>query len=398
MSTESDYIAFRKKMAEELSDRFCRMHRTYPIQNNKIVFSAFEGDGGFCCNPRYIAEELHKIRDDYELVWLTHNDKAPFPQYIRVVSDTIENVAYELATAKVWVDNYRKPFGTLKRDGQYYIQTWHASIGFKAVGLYRGDAFPEIAKLVSEWDSNLADYFISNSEYCDRVYPKKLLYNGPTLRTGSPRVDCLINRKGELHKKIRDYYNIPKDTKLILFAPTFRGGNQKEKKQVIADIPSIDFIRVIDNMEEKFGGDWKVLLRLHPQLSAKLEEMPLNEKNEKFIDVSQAADISEVMAACDMVITDYSSCAFDASFAQIPVLLYADDVQEYIKNRGQFMWKKEELPFDVAESNDELVNNIKKFDYEKYKSDVECFMKKHGVVERGDASHQVASFIEKLVG
>lgn len=28
-----------------------------PIKKNKIVFSAFEG-GGYCCNPKYIAEEL----------------------------------------------------------------------------------------------------------------------------------------------------------------------------------------------------------------------------------------------------------------------------------------------------------------------------------------------------
>ncbi len=397
MSQENEYVAYRKEEADKLSKLFFILHTKYPIDKNKIVFSTFEGDGGFCCNPRYIAEEIHRSNPDYDMVWLTHNKNAVFPDYIRVVDDTQENAAYELATAKVWVDNYRKPFGTIKRPGQYYIQTWHASIGFKAVGLYRGSKFPEIARLVSEWDSNLADYFLSNSDYCDRVYPKKLLYNGPTLRTGSPRVDCLINNREELKRIIKQRYNLADNTKILLFAPTFRGGNQSGKKQVVADIPQIDFKRVIMALQKKFGGNWKIFLRLHPQLAAKLNSMPMDDKSDDFIDVSQAPDISEIMAASDMIITDYSSCAFDAGFANIPVLLYADDVQEYIANRGQFMWNREELPFDIAETNEQLEYNIMKFDDEIYKKRIGTFMQKNGVVEDGHAANKAANYIISLM-
>lgn len=392
MSTDS-YIGERKRKAEELSKKFREAWNKYPIKNNKIVFSTFEGDGGFCCNPKYIAEELHRRDIDCEMVWLTHDVSRPFPDYIKVVEDTTDNLVYHLSTAKVWIDNYRKPFGTLKREGQIYIQTWHASIGFKAVGLYRGDLFPPIARMVSEWDSNLADYFISNSDYCDRVYPKKLLYNGPTLRTGSPRVDCLINRKVEFHSVIRKQFNLDEKVRLLLFAPTFRGGNQKGKKQVVADIPNVDFSKVIKAMKERFGGEWKVLLRLHPQLSAKLSEMPINEKSEALIDVSQYPDISELMAASDMILTDYSSCAFDALFAHIPVLLFADDVQEYIENRGKFMWEKEDLPFLMAETNETLIDNIYSLDEKIYKNKADCFMQKQGVNEDGSASKYVVDYL-----
>lgn len=396
MQSEDEYIALRKKQADSLSRKFLLM-RMFPIKKNKIVFSAFEGDGGFCCNPRYVAEELHRRKKGYKMVWLVHDVTRKFPDYIKVVKDTPWNIAYHLSTAKVWIDNYRKPLGTLKRKGQCYIQTWHASIGFKAVGLYRGKAFPKIARMVSEWDSNLADYFISNSDYCDKVYPKKLLYSGPTLRTGSPRVDCLINCKEELREEIRKRYCINKETKLLLYAPTFRGGNQKGNKQVFADVPNIDFNSLVRALKQKFDGQWKVLLRLHPQISAKLEEMPLLEKDENLIDVSQAPDISEILAACDMVITDYSSCAFDACFAQIPVLLYADDIQEYIENRGRFMWKKEELPFDIAENNNELMQNISRFDYNKYVERVKVFMDKQGVLEDGQASKRLADVVEEYL-
>lgn len=394
MSSEERYIRRRKRQAKCLSLLFMIM-RIFPIKQNKVVFAAFEGDGGFGCNPRYIAEELHRRNHGLEMVWLTHDIKRGFPTYIRPVRDTEVNTAYHLSTAKVWVDNYRKPLGTLKRKGQLYIQTWHASLGFKAVGLFRGEGFPRIARIVSEWDSGLADYFLSNSDYCDRIYPKKLLYDGPTLRTGSPRCDIIVNDRQSIRQDIRERYGIPEKMKLLLYAPTFRGGNQKAKKGVMAMMPSIDFGRLLSALSDKFGGEWKVMLRLHPQLAAIYEGMPVADKDESFIDVSQADDMSELIAASDMLITDYSSCAFDAAFGGIPVLLYADDVDEYIKSRGQFMWKKEELPFAIAETNETLMNNVNNFDEEKYKLTVRGFMEYHGVQEDGHASERIADVIEE---
>lgn len=396
MAEEDLYIKKRRKEAKRLSLKFLIM-RIFPIKKNKIVFSTFEGDGGFCCNPRYIAEEFYKRHPNFEFVWLTKNINRQFPDYIKVIKYSPWRLAYQLSTAKVWVDNYRKPFGTLKRKNQIYIQTWHASLGFKAVGLYRGNLFPEIARIVSEWDSSLADYFISNSDYCDRVFPRKLLYNGPTLHTGSPRVDCLINCKNELRKEMRNFYNLSQDTNIVLFAPTFRGGNQKGKKQVITDAPSIDFDQLLATLKNKFNGDWIIFLRLHPQLSAKMQNMPLKKIDTRTIDVSQASDISQIMGGCDLVITDYSSCAFDACFADIPVLLYADDVQSYIENRGKFMWSKEELPFLMAQTNDELMNNIAAFDLKKYLEAVKLFKDTNGICENGNASELVVDKIMDLI-
>lgn len=396
MSNEAAYICKRRLKARGLGVLFLIM-RICPVKDNKIVFAAFEGAGGFGCNPKYIAEELHRRNKNLEMVWLTHDINHGFPDYIQPVKNTKINTAYHLSTAKVWVDNYRKPFGTLKRKGQLYIQTWHASIGFKAVGLFRGDAFPKIAKIVSEWDSNLADYFISNSEYCDKVYPKKLLYNGPTLRTGSPRCDIIVGDRKQIRLDIRSRYNLSENRKIILYAPTFRGGTQSEKKSVVPNTSGIDFERTITALSGQFGGEWVVMLRLHPQLAAIYETMPVDKKSDKTIDVSQADDTSELIAAADALITDYSSCAFDAMYGKIPVFIYADDVEDYIKKRGQFMWKKEELPFSIATDNDELEKNIEQFDYENYKSLCNAFMDKQGVLEDGQASRRVVDFIEEWI-
>ncbi len=372
--------------------------RVFPVKKNKIVFSTFEGDGGYCCNPRYIADELIRRGRKYEMIWLLHDTGKSFPNEIRKVKDSFLNVAYHLSTAKIWIDNYRKPYGTLKRTGQVYIQTWHASMGFKAVGLFRGKNFPRIAELVSRNDSALIDYLISNSDYCTAIYPKKLLYEGPVLKTGSPRCDCLFTSAEILHRQIRSKFDLPAEIRIALYAPTFRGGSQNKKKQVFSEMPSLDFPRLKESLEKKFGGKWMVFLRLHPQLSAQLKSMPIQVHFDWLLDVSQEDDMSELLAASDVLITDYSSCAFDAAFAMIPVFLYADDVQSYRNSRGQFMWKREELPFPAAENNNQLIERIVAFDYNSYRSVMRQFMNHHGVIEDGHASQRVVDVIEKICG
>lgn len=394
--SEEAYIRKRKRKAAALSMVY-HLLRIFPIRRNKIVFTAFEGDGGYCCNPRYIAEALLKRQEAYEMVWLVNNMTRQFPEGIRKVRNTFWRRAYHLATAKVWVDNSRKAYGTAKRKNQMYIQTWHAALEFKAVGKFRGDRFPRIAYLVSEYDSKLADYVLSNSEWCTRLYPEMLLYDGEIWKTGSPRCDVLVSGREQKYKEIRERYHIPGDAKIVMFAPTFRGGSQRGKRQVYVEEPTLEFASLTEALRKRFGGEWYVMLRLHPQLAAQLEGIPLRNRVEHMVDVSQADDMNEVLAAADVFITDYSSSAFDAINMYLPVFLYADDLKEYVEERGELMWDMHKLPFPVAESNERLQGDILGFSEEAYRKGIGDFLKEHGVLEDGHASERVAERIWEAV-
>lgn len=394
--SEVSYTRKRKRKAGFVYFAYVVL-RIFPVKKNKIVFTAFEGDGGFCCNPRYIAEALLQKKEKFELIWLVNNMNRQFPEGIHKVKNTFWRRAYHLATAKVWVDNSRKAYGTAKRKKQMYIQTWHAALEFKAVGKFRGKKFPEIARLVSEYDSKLADYVLSNSKWCTELYPEMLLYDGEIWKTGSPRCDVLITRREEKYRQIRVRYGIPAEAKIVMFAPTFRGGGQKGKRQVYVDVPTLNFELLTSALREKFGGDWYIMLRLHPQLAAQLDGLPLHHKAEHMIDVSQADDMNEVLAATDVFITDYSSSAFDALNMYIPVFLYADDLQEYTAERGELMWDMYKLPFSIAETNEQLRQNILQFAEETYQKAVRCFLNEHEVVEDGRASVRVADKIGKFI-
>ena len=59
--------------------------------------------------------------------------KGNFPEKINLVNIHSKRALYELATAKLWIDNQRKipsiKKGLEKKEGQFYIQTWHGSLG-----------------------------------------------------------------------------------------------------------------------------------------------------------------------------------------------------------------------------------------------------------------------------
>lgn len=127
--TERQYIVYRKIKAAVRSTAFY-LCRIFPIDRNLICVCTFEGKGGFGCNPKYIVQELHKERPDLKFVWLVNRvGEHEFPDYIRQVPNSFWSSAYYLTRSKVWIDNYRKPLGTVKRKGQYYINTWHGCVG-----------------------------------------------------------------------------------------------------------------------------------------------------------------------------------------------------------------------------------------------------------------------------
>ena len=396
--SETIYITKRKCKAflHSLTFLLCRI---FPIDHKKVVLWTFEGDGGYGCSPKYIAEEILKQnregRTNFRIIWLLNDISKPFPKEITKVKSTLWSRAYHLSTAGTWISNSRTFYGTRKRKNQCYIQTWHATMCIKPIGKYRGNRLPKMAYIVSKYDSGLINYVLSGSSWCDHMYRDGLIYNGKIIKTGTPRCDVLLNQKEEKYKQMRAEYQIPQDAKILLYAPTFRGGSQSGQRSVNTEESTVDFERLTEALEKRFGGTWYIFLRLHPQLAAKMEKLQVGQKSERLIDVSQRPDMNEIIAGSDAFLTDYSSAIFEAAMAGIPGFIYADDLEEYIVDRGDLMFDMYQLPFSVAVDNDGLMEKIEEFDEEKYKRDVEEFMKGVGNMEDGKASERIVAVIKR---
>lgn len=375
--------------------------RIFPIKQRKIVFCTIEGTTGYTCNPKYIAEELIRqnkniiCSEQFELIWLVNDVTKHFPNEIKVIHNSLWNRAYQLSTAHFWIDNSRKQLEVRKRKGQIYIQTWHAKLGFKPTCLDRGESFSKIAYLVSEHDSNMIDYVLSNSRWYDQTLPTGMIYKGPVLRTGSPRCDILLSDKTGIRKKVRKDYSLPEGAKILMYAPTFRGGNQGTNRTIAVNQGFPDFRRLKENLEIRFCGEWFIFLRLHPQLAVR--KVVFETADEIIVDISQVDDMYEVLAGCDVFMTDYSSAAFDAASMKIPVFLYADDYMEYEGERGKLLWDLRRLPFPLAIDDDELKTQIISFDDDLYQRELERLFLDTEMVEDGKASKKVVEKIKSLV-
>lgn len=412
---EVHYIRYRKLKA--LGNRVCfLLCRIFPIRKNRISVCTFEGKGGFGCNPKYIVEELHKRNPEIEFVWFVNNMAVTFPEYIRKVPNTLWSRAYWLSTSMIWIDNYRKPYGTCKRKGQYYINTWHGTIGFKSTGLWRGDAFSKMAYLVSKNDSDMIDIVVIDSEWCEEMFPKGLVYSGEFLKSGAPRNDILYGDRESYKKNFCSKHKIDEKAKIVMFAPTFREGSVNGKRTVFSEVWTLDFKRLLDNLEKRFGGIWYLCLRVHPQIAVNMEEYRDDQLKERLIDESKADDMYEILAAMDVFITDYSSAAMDASFAHMPVFLYADDIETYVKDRGSLLWNLSTdshipitnnktmtpnidaiLPYPIAQNNEELEDAVLNYDYDVYIEKMKKFENAVHLVFDGHASAKVANQIEKYM-
>ena len=395
MTSEEAYIRKRIWSARIQSIPFY-LCRIFPIKRKKIVFCCIEGTTGYTCNPKYIAEELIRRNEGYELVWLVDDTTKEFPKEIHVARNTLWTRAYHLSTARFWIDNSRKQLEARKRKGQTYIQTWHGMLGFKPNCLERGASFPRLAYLVSKHDSDMIDYILSNSECFDKRMPAAMMYRGPMLRTGSPRCDILVNGAVEARKRVRQDYGLAEDANILMYAPTFRGGSQGTVRTIAASEGYPDYTRLIRALEKRFGGKWYIFLRLHPQLVVR--GLDQNKSNESVIDVSRVDDLYELLAGCDAFLTDYSSAAFDAAVMRIPVFLYADDYAEYERERGKLLWDLRKLPFPLAENDEELDENIRKFEEKTYQKSLEQLFRETEMTEDGKAAERVVDCINDEAG
>lgn len=353
----------------------------FPINEKKICISSYFGKG-YGDNPKYIVEELHGRTNAYKIIWIVKNmNDTNFPEWIIPVKRHSLAALYHIATAGIWIDNCRKHRALKRRKKQKYIQTWHGSVALKKV---ENDAKEKLDILYIKdavQDSKNATLFISNGNWCTNWFRNSYWYDGKIIESGTPKIDILINAKTEEMNKFRKKAGVKSGYKIAIYAPTFRVNNN-------TDCYCIDYERLIKSLEKRFGGEWVVLLRLHPNLAGS----HISTKTNNTVEVTDYPDMYELLAISDVLITDYSSTMFEMSYTKKPVFLFATDINDYMNDRGTY-FTFDELPFPLAENNDELEKNILNFDSKNYIEKSEAFLKRLGAVEDGHASERVVDAI-----
>ena len=370
-------------------------YKDAPVQKNKILFRT-NNRMSYNCNAKYIAQEIIRRKLPYDLVWLVNPyilnyiKKGHIPPQIRLVVMNTQEAIYEYATAKVWVENNNhNPYlmrGFHKKKGQFFINTWHASIDLKQVVKKPGFT-------MRQWNeyrrySKCVDYFISGAKWETKLREKMFHAKGKVLQIGHPRNDILITGDHEsIRKRVFKAVGICDHKRVLLYSPTWRAGNH-------VDSYLTDYGTIIQACAARFGEEWTIATRLHPFCLSLTKAKDI--RSVSCVDVSEYPDMQELLIAADAMITDYSSCVMDYLLLRKPAFLYAPDRTRYEKMEG-LLYPLEETPFPVAQDLQTLLSNIKNFDYVTYLQRCEAFCRKKGYEEDGKASSRAVDFIETLI-
>lgn len=362
----------------------CQILAVFPIKNNQILFKAYSGVQ-YSCNPKYICEYLlDKHPDELKIVWAFRSpDHYKYLQSkgIKAIRWLSLYYLYILATSKVIVSNVGGDSALPRRKGQIFIETWHGSGAYKKGDKNTAKRHQQDAQL----SLSAISIFLSGAKSFEKYLIRETLElkDIPVLSVGCPRNDIFFNKDkiAKASSKIHKQFSIPSDCGIVLYAPTYRN-------DLHSMLYEINFSLILEMLERRFHRKFVFGVRLHYIFS----KTYFKGKELSCIDFSAYDDMQELLCASDVLITDYSSCMWDFSLMYRPCFIYATDVDKYIQERD-FFTPMDKWPFLIAHDNDELAQNIMKFNEEDYVKRVQEHHKELGCCETGHAAQIVGDLI-----
>ena len=357
-----------------------RIFCIFPIKNNRVIFQAYDGKQ-YSCNPKYICEYMLKNGKPIEIIWSLNN-----PDNYKLAEGIVKTKCYSLKwmyyvmTSKVIVSNTRPKTIFPARKKQVFIETWHAGGAYKEVGI-NVKSQNKWEKWVLDWsqkkEAQRTTLFLSSSE----IFTKYNIniahdYYGDILCSGMPRNDIFFNQQAYAEARERTRKELGLTGNVVLFAPTWRyDGN----------VPSFDFERVKRFLSDKYKRNVVIMVRNHSLSNTKYNDR---------LDVSDYADMQDLLCAADVLITDYSSSIWDYSFTYRQCYLYVPDLEKYIDEQG-FYTDIYTWGFPLCRNDDELISEMERFDSADFRKKMNDHHARYGSYEKGTATKV---FCEKLFG
>lgn len=321
------------------------------------------GDGALALQ-RYAAAHGH------DTLWLTataREDREAAALGIRTVRK--RGLRGWWATARAGVLVVTHGFGDANRyanSGAFVVQLWHG-IPLKRIGLDSPattqvpavPGAPQLRRVIAFLYRSAAQRIrvlpAASHRSRGRLESAFRLQDDRVIVTGEPRVDVLSagsleERRQRASVILRDVVEGTADAKrTILYAPTWRDGAADPAVPTAQEW--VQIIRVLER------HDAQLLVRSHP-LGEGGYAPPLPSKRVRMMGASVLADTTPLLPAVDVLITDYSSLAFDVGLLAMPVLFLAPDAAEYARTRGFYGSFEEVAGEDAATSWGELLSQL----------------------------------------
>jgi CDP-glycerol glycerophosphotransferase len=331
-------VGERPYKAQDTGYRFFKYMRTeHPHRN---VFYVIEKD----------SPELENVKDlgnilffgSKEHIWHTLMAK-------RIIGSHHPDYLYPLRTAN---------FKNVVKAKKVFLQ--HGVMGTKNTVHFYGVKSPSFE----------TDLFIVSSDYEKSYIVQDFGYNPADVAvTGLSRFDSLFQKDV---KTKRQLLIIPTWREWIVNDEVFLESEYFNRYREMVNHPTLH--------EYARKYNFEIVLCLHPnmqQFTPFFKDAPVRIVSQGEVDVQYLLKESSLM------ITDYSSVAFDMSFLHKPIIYYQFDRQRFIGNQPSHLNLDNDLPGDIVYEMDDVLNSVEKYgqnDFEmerEYQNRAAKFLKYH---------------------
>lgn len=250
-----------------------------------------------------------------------------------------------LGSSRVLIFNTWLPSEFKKGRGQFIVQTWHGtplkSLGMdvpERIGSER--AAKNLRRGSQDWD-----LLVSQNAYSTEILTRAYVYDGEVAETGYPRNDALSAGRGaEVRARTRRLLGIPDSNALTLYAPTWR---QSDK----GSVGPLEVERLV----ELLPPNHVVAVRGHSVTLRRGNDIA----GRRIIDVTSYPEPAELMAAADVLVTDYSSIMFDFAATGKPIVFYTPDYAKYMEEgRGGYFDLTAAAPGPLTQTPEDLASEL----------------------------------------
>lgn len=301
------------------------------------------------------------------------------------------------AQAKItFVSDYYLPaFANKPRKGSRLVQVWHGCGAFKKWGYSTRD---------SAWGLK-SDFFdkynvhktytdiITSAESVNEIYAEAFNADIQKVKAlGVSRTDVFFD-EGFIKAKteeVREKYNIDKNKKIILWAPTYRGDSlQKSHNEITFDL---------EKLYDQLKDDYVLLIKLHPHLVKGFNARTFAPEYMKDFAIKPhpSYPIENLLCAADIVISDYSSLIFEYSLLKRPMIFYAYDLEDYENDRAFYYDYRSFVPGEIVKDTDGIINEIKKAETSFDKERITRFKNEYMSACDGKSSERILDEIIKI--
>lgn len=355
----------------------------FVIKNPKQVFFQSLIGRNYGDSPKIIFDSMRSDPDfkDFKYVWaFADPDKFDVPEGTEKVSLNSLKYFYKAIQSGVWVCNVNVERGLMfKPKNTIFLNTSHG-------GQFKIDGNAQ--KNRNDYDYSDVDMYCSFSQFDEDINVRDFnVRREASVICGVPRDDELYRVTPEKIEAARRKLGIPDGKKVILYAPTWRDSSDGGDSYAIAPPMDIAYWR------EKLSNEYVLLFRAH-HLTTKSMDITYDEF---VIDGSQEQNVNIVLIASDILITDYSSIAYDFSILERPIVDFAYDYEEYKAMRGLNEDLEVMFPGSVFATQEEVIDHILVMDAAEEKKKTQSIKAKY-VQGKGNATEICMNFLKTRLG